>query len=385
MYNSSLKSKINEGDIHPLRQQLLNSIKKNNLDESFSYLKYFIGFSIVLLIVYYVYRIIQDDLIVRIRQYTRMAFLKTVLKMNNENMGEKNYMRISSPINRLSTVSFSILNEIITFVVPTCIFLIVIFYYLSSIDFQLGLIFIFANLLIFFYMYIVIPSIIKKNKEYETQSFYNENYQLELLSNMDKVIYRGQVNPELDIFHEISEKTNKIAYDFYFNADTHNLIVNSIVNICVFVILYFAIQSYYKKKITSVMVITIITIILLYKERMASMIQQIIDFIEFVGRGYGVMHFFEDIKDLNEFYKYAVFVPLFAYSLMFVAITWHPQWIIIMCPFLALSFMFIKQRKMLLTFEALAMIALTWYVVNAWCISHRRLNEHDLHGSYPCP
>ena len=72
------------------------------------------------------------------------------------------------------------------------------------------------------------------------------------------------------------------------------------------------------------------------------------------------------IKGLNQFYKYTVFVPLFAYSLMFVAVTWHPQWIIIICPFLALSFMYIKQRKMLLIFEALAMIVLTWYVVNAW-------------------
>lgn len=76
--------------------------------------------------------------------------------------------------------------------------------------------------------------------------------------------------------------------------------------------------------------------------------------------------YFKKIKDLNEFYKFAVFVPLFSYSLMFVAITWHPQWIIIMCPFLAFSFMYIKQTRMLLAFEALAMIALTWYVVNAW-------------------
>jgi ABC-type bacteriocin/lantibiotic exporter with double-glycine peptidase domain len=292
---------IQTSNVSKLTAKIINSIKNNNQEETVDYLKYFIGFSIALLVIYYVYRILQDDLIVRIRQYTRMAFLKTVLKMNNENMGEKNFMRISSPINRLSMVSFSILNEIITFIVPTFIFLIVILYYLSSIHSTFGLIFIFANLLIVFYMYMVIPSIIKKNKEYETQSFYNENYQLELLSNMDKVIYRGQVDPELDIFHKISEKTNKIAYDFYFNADTHNLIVNTIVNVCIFVILYFAIQSYYKKKLTSVMVITIITIILLYKERMSSMIQQIIDFIEFIGRGYGVMHFFEDIKDLNEF------------------------------------------------------------------------------------
>jgi len=292
---------IQTTNVSKLTANIINSIKNNNLDESFSYLKYFIGFSIVLLIVYYLYRLLEDDLITRIRQWTRFSFLKTILKMNNENMGEKNYMRLSSPINRLSVVSFSILSEIITFIIPICLFLLIIFGYFFSIDFKLGLIFLFCNFLIFFYMYFNVPSVIKKNQDYEDQSFYNENYQLELLSNIDKVVYRGQVNPELDIFHKISEKTNKMAYDFYSTADRHSLYVNSIINICVFVILYFAIQSYYKKKITSVMVITIITIILLYKERMISLFQQIIDFIEFMGRAHSVLHFFEDIKDLNEF------------------------------------------------------------------------------------
>ena len=292
---------IQTSNISKLTANIINSIQTDNQTEAFKYLKLFILFSVILLFIYYLYRIIEDDLIVRIRQDTRMSFLKTLLKMNNENMGEKNYMGISSPINRLSIVSFSILNEIVTFIVPTIIFLIVVLYYLSSIDSQLGIVFVIANILIFIYISSIVPDIIKKNREYEKQSFYNENYQLELLSNMDKVIYRGQVNHELDKFDEISKSTNKVAYDFYFTSDTHNLIVNGIVNLCVFAIIYFAVKQYYNKKISPVLVITIINIVLLYKEKMASLFQQIIDFIEFVGRGYGVLHFFEDIKDINEF------------------------------------------------------------------------------------
>jgi ABC-type bacteriocin/lantibiotic exporter with double-glycine peptidase domain len=292
---------IQTSNVSKLTANIINSIKNNNQEETLTYLKYFIGFSIVLLIFYYLYRLLEDDLITKIRQWTRFSFLKTILKMNNENMGEKNYMRLSSPINRLSVVSFSILNDIITFIIPVCVFLLIVFGYFFSIDFQLGLIFLFCNALIFLYMYFNIPSVIKKNRTYEDQSFYTENYQLELLSNIDKVVYRGQVYPELDIFNEISEKTTKMAYDFYSSADTHSLSINTIVNLCVFVIIYFAIQAYYKKKITSIMVITIITIILLYKERMITLFQQIIDFIEFMGRAHSVLHFFEDIKDLNEF------------------------------------------------------------------------------------
>jgi ABC-type bacteriocin/lantibiotic exporter with double-glycine peptidase domain len=219
--------------------------------------------------------------------------------MNNENMGEKNYMSISSPINRLSVVSFSILSEIITFIIPTIIFLIIIIVYFFSVDFNLGIIFVIGNLLVLFYMYMVIPDIIRKDNLYETQCFYNENYQLELLSNMDKVVYRGQINSELDKFKIISDDTTKKAYSFYSTADTHSLVTNSIINFIIFYIIYFIIRAFFNKKISLVLVITLINVIFLYKERMISLLKQIIDFIEFIGRSHGVLHFFEDIDDID--------------------------------------------------------------------------------------
>lgn len=76
--------------------------------------------------------------------------------------------------------------------------------------------------------------------------------------------------------------------------------------------------------------------------------------------------YLKKIANLKNFYKYVVFVPLFAYALMFIAVSWHPQWVIIICPFLSLSYMYIKQRRTLLFLEALAMIALTWFAVNNW-------------------
>jgi ABC-type bacteriocin/lantibiotic exporter with double-glycine peptidase domain len=256
-------------------------------------------FSVILVIIYYFYRLLEDDLITKVRQWTRSELLKIVLHMNNENMGEKNYMTISSPINRLSIVSFSILSEIITFIIPTLIFLIIIMVYLFSIDFGLGLIFVIGNIMVFFYMLMVIPDITKKDDLYETQSFYNENYQLELLSNIDKVIYRGQINSELDKFKLISDDTTKKAYSFYSTADTHSLVTNAIINIIIFYIIYFVIIAYFNKKLSLVVVITLINVILLYKERMISLLKQVIDFIEFIGRSHGVLHFFEDIHDID--------------------------------------------------------------------------------------
>jgi ABC-type bacteriocin/lantibiotic exporter with double-glycine peptidase domain len=290
---------IQTKNISKLTANIINSLKENNQNDAFGYFKSFVFFSVVLLIVYYGYQLLEDDLITKIRQWTRSELLKTILKMNNENLSEKNFMYISSPINRLSVVSFSILSEIITFIIPTLLFLIIIMVYFFSIDFHLGIVFAMTNVLIFFFMFMVIPDIMKKDDIYEAQSFYNENYQLELLSNMDKVIYRGQINPELNKFKTISDKTTENAYSFYTTADTYNFITNSIVNILLFYIVYFIIIAFFNKKLSLVLVITILNIILLYKERMAALLKQVIDFIEFIGRSHGVLHFFEDIDDID--------------------------------------------------------------------------------------
>ena len=290
---------IQTKNISKLTANIINSLKENNQKEAFGYFKTFVFLSVVVLVIYYGYRLLEDDLITKVRQWTRSELLKTLLKMNNENLSEKNFMYISSPINRLSVVSFSILSEIITFIVPTVLFLIIIMVYFFSIDFNLGIVFIIGNLLVLLYMYIVIPDIVKKDDAYETQCFYNENYQLELLSNIDKVIYRGQIEQELDQFKTISDDTTKKAYSFYSTADTHNFITNTIVNVLIFYIVYFVIVAFFNKKMSLVLVITILNVIFLYKEKMIALLKQVIDFIEFIGRSHGVLHFFEDIDDID--------------------------------------------------------------------------------------
>ena len=89
---------IQTSNVSKLTANIINSIKNNNQEETLTYLKYFIVFSIVLLVIYYLYRLLEDDLITKIRQWTRFSFLKTILKMNNENMGEKNYMILSQKV-----------------------------------------------------------------------------------------------------------------------------------------------------------------------------------------------------------------------------------------------------------------------------------------------
>ncbi len=67
--------------------------------------------------------------------------------------------------------------------------------------------------------------------------------------------------------------------------------------------------------------------------------------------------FFKKFKSKTEWQKYAVFMSLFGYALMFLLVKWHPQWSIIITPFISLSYLFIKNKRFLSIFEIIAMFS----------------------------
>ena len=73
--------------------------------------------------------------------------------------------------------------------------------------------------------------------------------------------------------------------------------------------------------------------------------------------------FFKKFKSKTEWQKYAVFMSLFSYALMFLLVKWHPQWSIIIMPFISLSYLFIKNKRLLSIFEIIAMFSFVCAVV----------------------
>ena len=76
--------------------------------------------------------------------------------------------------------------------------------------------------------------------------------------------------------------------------------------------------------------------------------------------------FFKKFKSKTEWQKYAVFMSLFSYALMFLLVKWHPQWSIIIMPFISLSYLFIKNKRLLSIFEIIAMFSFVLAAVVIW-------------------
>lgn len=80
----------------------------------------------------------------------------------------------------------------------------------------------------------------------------------------------------------------------------------------------------------------------------------------------GCFYLWRITPDQYSLAKHAVFAACTAYGLMFEVVVWHPQWLIIMTPFLAMAVGYFKRPTTFLLWEAIAFLGFIWCVVNWW-------------------
>jgi len=68
----------------------------------------------------------------------------------------------------------------------------------------------------------------------------------------------------------------------------------------------------------------------------------------------------------HEWQRDTVFVPIIAYGLMFSAVVWHPQWLVIAMPFFALSYLYISNAKLLAFADVMGAFSFIWIFINVW-------------------
>ena len=62
----------------------------------------------------------------------------------------------------------------------------------------------------------------------------------------------------------------------------------------------------------------------------------------------------------------AIFSSLFAYDLMFSIVRWHPHWLVIIAPFICLTYLYVGHKRTLIVIELLAYLGFMVICVNTW-------------------
>jgi ABC-type bacteriocin/lantibiotic exporter with double-glycine peptidase domain len=284
---------------------IIKSIQTNNINNVITYYKYFIVISVIFIIMFSYYKILQYELLSKLRQWVRHYIIKILLMINNEDLGTLNFTKLNSPTFRIANNCFYFFNNIIGTIIPnfTLLLIVCIFFVWNNVIF--GGIFLLGNIIIILYTYLFWDQMMKYQNNFEEGMLMNESSIVEILNNFDKIIHRGESINETNTLWKKSEEVIKIGYEFYKNNTTHGLFLNIILFIFIFILIYYLIILYNNKHIDTTIFITFLTILLLYRDIMLSNIQQIPEYIEFIGRSSMINSLFniDETKIEKKIYK----------------------------------------------------------------------------------
>jgi ABC-type bacteriocin/lantibiotic exporter with double-glycine peptidase domain len=280
-----------------LTAQIINNVKDNNKNNIFKYYKLFLIILIVYIIIFYIYKNIQYKVVTNLRPWIKFNLLNVLIKINNYNYQDINFNQFNSPLNRISSIIFLVFNNIITFLLPNITLLLIVFIYFFYINYKFALLFLFFNLLIVLSIYIMWPKIMENNLIFEKDSNNNDNETTEVLNNIDRIIQRAQTNNTINNLDISTNKIKESSYNFYNISNNCTTVVNIILFFTIGILIFYLIKLYFNKTISITVFITFFTILLIYRDRISGIIQQLPDYIEFIGRCNSVLDIFKDYKE----------------------------------------------------------------------------------------
>jgi len=274
---------------------IIQGIQKNDFTKTFTNFKYFIGVSIIFMITYYFYKMIQNTVLTKLAHWSKAEIFNFILLANNENMHNVNFVEFITPITRISNSCNMLLSDLLSSVVPTIAFLTVIFGYFIYKDLTLGLGFLIGNIVIWLYLAYYWKDMFEYKQRQEEKTVSNERYIIDSFNNIDKIIYRGQVMAEIDIFDERTKECTDYTIEMMKYMTNHSFVMNGFVYVILILALLHMIRLYFKKKMEATTFITFLSILMMYRDDISSTIQRIPNYIESFGRIELIIHEFDNM------------------------------------------------------------------------------------------
>lgn len=279
---------------------ILSELQDKKFPKAYTFFTFFIYLSIIYIGISYIYRYFQNGLLSKLYQWTRFQLVRMLLISNDHEFQNENFTSMISPINRVSSTTFSVLNDLITFYIPNMVFLLVSIGFILYQHISIGIVFILGNILWVSYLYYNWKPLVDKNKEYEYQVNHTEGYLLEMLNNVDKIVIRGQTPTELTILKTKKDLSTTKAFNFYHFLDNNLLVVNTIVLITTLCCIGIGMHLYSKGHFDHIGFITFFTILLMYRDRVVSSLNILPEFIETIGRSETLIKQFNSLQENYE-------------------------------------------------------------------------------------
>lgn len=300
---SLLNSVIQTNGITHITSNIITFAQTRNQDKAYEFFKWFIFIVVVFIAIYWLWSYLQNQLLTEIRPWVREKIVSLLLKTNNQKFSETNFSKLNSPINRIVDMYYFISHTVLDYMLPNLTYLLIVSIYFTFINPYYGLIFLIGNSILAIYWYFNVKSIMKSNDEYEKTIIKSDIHLIDLLNNVDKIIYRGQTDPEIQTFGGLSKMNIKKGKEYYDLSNYHITVMTAIIFAVVLISIYMLLGLYFKKKMDITLFITSFTILLLYREKMSTMIETLPELVDFIGRTENVLIHFQHVNDNYQQYK----------------------------------------------------------------------------------
>ena len=276
---------------------LQTSVQENAFDKSVIFFKYFMYSRLFLALFNYGYKLTQDVILTKLKQWMRFNLIDVIFKTNNEDISNINFTKLTTPINRLSNTCYLIISDLMNYTLPYVMFVLVTMGYFVHQNLTIGLIFIFGNVLWVGLMYYMWKIMWNRSNNYERSNLFFEKHLVEVLNNIDKILTRGQRGGETGIFSKEAKETEDAHRDYYYSVSTAKFMIELITLLTMFICTGYAIHLFMEKKIDTIQFISLFTLLMVFKERMNSCASLASDSIEQLSRLDAVVEPFQEFED----------------------------------------------------------------------------------------
>lgn len=234
------------------------------------------------LLAFYAYKSFHINTMVNFKIDIRKTLFNLIIKSNDNSFIDKNYPKFHSMINRFSLTSFIVYNYLSTYALPSIIYTIILLLFLFKSNTTTGFFLLIVNFIMLLFIVTKIKSMGRRSIKYEIQNTTIETKQIEKLTLIDKITNRGFSDIENKLFNNYGNRvTNKgiIFYNYMLNNETFLL---ALFNISIFIVIYLLFINKVQNKIL------IITLLLLYRNKVDISIQKMNEIIDHSSRIYMV-------------------------------------------------------------------------------------------------
>jgi len=263
---------------------IIQSMENNQVKQIWKFFGYFMGISALFFFVYYGFKMVQNKILTKLTQWLKHQIFKIILLSNNESMNHVNFVEFITPITRIAVSCYALFFDLVTVIIPMLAFLSIISMYFCYKNMTFGSLFIMANICIVLYLAYFWKDLAKSKNEHEVKINANEKFIIDILNNIDKVIYRGQTKNEIDQFSQMTDEGIQSGLSFLSFTTFHMMMMTAFVYGILFSSIWYLIKLKFSKKIDSTIFITFFTILLLYRDKILNAIQNMPDYLEFIGR-----------------------------------------------------------------------------------------------------